>query len=301
MPKALKVIKRDKYLILLLLPAILYYALFHYVPMYGLVIAFKKFSIANGIMGSEWVGFHWFAQFFESYYFFRLLKNTILLSLYSILIEFPIPIVFALLLNEYKDGLFKRTIQTVTYMPHFLSVVIVVGIMVNFLHPVDGVINTLIESFGYKSIDFFNDPSWFRTLYIGSSVWQNFGFSSIIYLAAISAIDPQLYEAARMDGANRWQQMWSVTLPGILPVIMILLILRVGNLLDVGFEKIILMYNPSTYEVADVISTYVYRRGILGSQYSFGAAVGLFNAIINFVLLIAMNRISKKLTQNSLW
>jgi len=196
---------------------------------------------------------------------------------------------------------FKRSIQTISYLPHFISLVVVVGMMVNFLSPVDGIVNMFLKSIGKEPINFMGDPRWFRFLYISSGIWQEFGWSSIIYLAALSAIDPTLYDAAKVDGANRWQQMLNITLPGIMPTIIILLILNVGHLLSVGFEKIILMYQPMTYEVADVISTYVYRRGVLGADYSFAAAVGLFNSIINFMLLVTFNRISKRLTEISLW
>ncbi len=296
-----KNIKRDKYLLLLISPVIIYYIIFHYVPIYGALIAFKDYNPGLGLSNSPWVGFKWFKQFFDSFYFWRLIRNTLLLSVYGIIFGFPIPIIFALLLNETKDGLFKRSVQTISYLPHFISLVVVVGMMVNFLSPVDGIVNMFLKSLGKEPINFMGDPGWFRFLYVGSGIWQEFGWSSIIYLAALSAIDPTLYDAAKVDGANRWQQMRHITLPGIMPTIIILLILNIGSLLSVGFEKIILMYQPMTYEVADVISTYVYRRGVLGGEYSFASAVGLFNSIVNFVLLITFNRISKRLTEISLW
>jgi len=294
-------IKRDKYLLVLISPVVVYYIIFHYVPMYGALIAFKDYNPGIGFYNSPWVGFKWFKQFFESFYFWRLIRNAILLNIYGIIFGFPIPIIFALLLNEVSDGFFKRSIQTISYLPHFISLVVVVGMMVNFLSPVDGIVNMFLKSIGKEPINFMGDPRWFRFLYISSGIWQEFGWSSIIYLAALSAIDPTLYDAAKVDGANRWQQMLNITLPGIMPTIIILLILNVGHLLSVGFEKIILMYQPMTYEVADVISTYVYRRGVLGADYSFAAAVGLFNSIINFMLLVTFNRISKRLTEISLW
>jgi len=295
-----KSIKRDRYLLILATPVFLYYLIFHYFPMYGVIIAFKDYTPGLGIMGSPWVGIRWFKDFFNSIYFFRLLRNTILISLYGIIWGFPIPIIFALLLNEVRDGIFKRSIQTVSYLPHFISLVVVVGMIIE-LTSVDGIINQIIRRLGYAPIDFMNEPRWFRTIFIGSGIWQNFGWNSIIYLAALSSIDPQLYEAAKIDGAGRWQQMRYITLPSIMPTAIILLILNLGSLLSVGFEKIILMYNPRTYEVADVISTYVYRRGILGGEYSFGAAVGLFNSVANLILLIIVNKIAKQITEIGLW
>lgn len=296
-----KNIKRDKYLLLLLTPVVLYYFIFHYIPMYGAIIAFKDYNPGIGFWNSPWVGFKWFKQFFESFYFWRLIRNALLLNIYGLIFGFPIPIIFALLLNEIKDGFFKRSVQTVSYLPHFISLVVVVGMMVNFLSPVDGIVNQILKSLGREPINFMGEPRWFRFLYITSGIWQEFGWSSIIYLAALSAIDPTLYDAAKVDGANRWQQMLNITLPGITPTIIILLILNIGYILSVGFEKIILMYQPMTYEVADVISTYVYRRGILGGDYSFSSAVGLFNSAVNFTLLIIVNRISRRLSEISLW
>jgi putative aldouronate transport system permease protein len=294
-------IRKNRYLILMVAPVVVYYFIFSYIPMYGAIIGFKDFSPGKGILGSPWVGFHWFLAFFRSVYFGRLIGNTLLLSLLSLLFSFPVPIVFALLLNEVKSGVFKRAVQTVSYMPHFISLVVVVGIIVNFLSPTDGIVNSLLRGIGLEPVNFLGEPAWFRPLYIGSGIWQSFGWNSIIYMAALSSIDPQLYEASRIDGAGRWKQMLHVTLPGIRPTIVMLLILALGGLMNVGFEKIILMYNPSTYEVADVISTYVYRRGLLGAQYSFGAAVGLFNSVINFILLITVNRISKRVTDIGMW
>jgi len=269
--------------------------------MYGVLIAFKNYKPGKGLFAGDWVGFKWFVSFFKSFYFPRLIRNTFLLSFYGLLWGFPVPIIFALALNEVKNGAFKRTVQTISYLPHFISVVVVVGMMFNFLSPTSGIINNFIKSMGKEPISFLNDARWFRTLYISSSIWQSFGWDSIVYLAAIAGIDPQLYEASKIDGCNRIQQVLYVTIPGILPTIIILLILRCGNLLSVGYEKIILMYNPATYEVADVISTYVYRRGIIGAEYSFSAAVGLFNSVVNFIFLFIVNRISKLIADISLW
>lgn len=299
--KVLKHAQRDKFLLLLFMPVFIYYIIFHYIPMYGVIIAFKDYLPGQGFMESEWVGLKWFKQFFGSFYFKRLIRNTFLLSLYDLLWGFPVPIIFALMLNEVKDGWFKRTTQTVSYLPHFISVVVVVGMLFNFLSPTSGIVNKFVMMLGREPISFLNDPKWFRTIYVASSVWQSFGWNSIVYLAAITSIDPQLYEAAKIDGCNRLQQILYITIPGILPTVIILLILRVGSLLNVGYQKIILMYNPATYEVADVISTYVYRRGILGAEYSFAAAVGLFNSVVNFVFLWITNRLSKKTADISLW
>lgn len=283
-----------------MVPVIAFYIVFHYVPMYGVVIAFKNYSAGRGIIGSPWVGFRWFEEFFNSLYFGRLIRNTFLLSFFTLLFGFPIPIIFALILNEF-GGLFKRVVQTISYLPYFISLVVIVGIMFNLLSMKTGIVNHIIQQWGGDPVDFMGRPEWFRFLYVSSTIWQTFGFSSIIYLAALSSIDPQLYESAMIDGASRWQQTVHITLPGIMPTAMIILILNVGNLLAVGFEKIILMYSPATFETADVIATYVYRRGIVGAEYSFAAAVGLFNSVINFILLVIANSISKRLTRVGLW
>ena len=228
--------KRNKYVYLLALPVILYYAVFHYGPMYGLLMAFKDFSIADGIWGSEWIGFEHFRNFFNSYYFERLLRNTVLINVYELIFAFPAPIILALLLNEIRSRLFKRTVQTISYLPHFVSIVVVTGIMFDFLAR-DGLVNQLLGFFGIESIPFMSEASWFRTIYVGSGIWQGVGWGSIIYLAAIATIDPTLYEAAKMDGAGRWKQMLHITLPGMLPTIIIIFILNMGSMLSVGSEK----------------------------------------------------------------
>lgn len=296
-----RAVRRDWMLMLLLAPAVVYFVVFHYGPMYGVLIAFKRYYPSRGILGSPWVGLQWFRQFFRSVYFARLLRNTLLISVYSIAFGFPIPIFFALMLNEVPGRGYKRVVQTVSYLPHFISTVVVVAIMQMLLSMQDGVFNELLCKMGLEKINFFMEPRWFRPLYVGSGIWQQFGWNSIIYLAAISGVDPTLYEAAYMDGSTRWKNMWYITLPCILPTIGILLILRIGNLMSVGFEKIILMYNERTYVVADVISTFTYRRGILNADYSFGTAVGLFNSVVNLVVLVSANRISRRLTEVSLW
>jgi len=295
-----KDLRRNKIIYFMLLPVIAYYAIFQYGPMYGLQIAVKDFIPSKGFLGSPWVGFKHFEDFFGSIFFWRILGNTLLLSLYSLIFFFPAGIIFALLLNELRSNKLRRAVQTISYMPHFISLVVIVGIMFDFLAR-DGLINNIMAFFNIEPIPFMRSPEWFRTVYISSEVWQNIGWSSIIYLAAVSNVNPTLYEAAHIDGANRWRQMWHVTLPGIMPTVTIMLILFIGKFMSVGFEKIILMYNPVIYESADVIQTYVYRKGILEANFSYSAAVGLFNAVISFVLLILANTMAKRLGETKLW
>ncbi|NHW35409.1 sugar ABC transporter permease [Paenibacillus aceris] len=293
-------IRKNKLLYVMLLPVLLYYVVFHYAPMYGAVIAFKDFSPRLGIWGSDWVGFEHFREFFTGPYFWRTIKNTVLISFYQLLFGFPAPIVLALLLNELKHALFKRTVQTVTYMPHFISLIVICGILKDFTSS-EGVINDIIAFFGGERLTFLLEPSLFRTVYVSSGIWQNIGWGTIIFLAALTGIDQEQYEAAKIDGAGRWKQMTHVTLPGLMPTIVILLILDIGRMMNVGFEKIILLYNPGTFETADVISSYVYRVGLQDFNYSFSSAVGLFNSVINFVLLISSNWLSRKYNDTSLW
>ncbi|ACT02286.1 ABC transporter permease [Paenibacillus sp. JDR-2] len=292
--------KRHWGVYLMALPVLAYYIIFHYGPMYGLQIAFKDFQPSDGIWGSAWVGFKHFESFFNGIYFWRLITNTILLNLYELLFGFPAAIILALLLNEIRKSSFKRIVQSISYLPHFISIVVVAGMMVDFLSRA-GLVNQLLGSFGIQPIDFLMEEGWFRFLYVSSGVWQGVGWGSIIYLAAISGIDPTLYEAARIDGAGRWRQTLNVTLPGIMPTIIILLILQMGNMMSVGSEKVLLLYNPLTYSTADVISTYVYRKGVLEASYSFTAAVGLFNSIISFILIVAANKISRRFSETKLW
>ncbi len=287
--------------LLLSLPCIAFFAVFHYAPMYGVVIAFKDFGFGDTLASAPWVGFRWFQEFLSSMYLWRVLRNTVVLSLLTLIVGFPIPIIFALVVNEIAGTGFKRVVQTVSYMPHFISTVIVVGILYQVLSVQHGYVNQIRSALGLEKIYFLLESGYFRALYVTSEVWQGFGWGSIIYLAAMSSINPELYEAAHIDGALRRQQMWHVTLPGIRPTIVILLIFTVGNLMNVGFEKIILLYNPAVYEVADVVQTYVYRRGLQEFQWSFAAAVGLFNSLINFTLLLAANTVSRRLNQASLW
>lgn len=294
-------LQRDKYLYMLILPVLVYYVVFHYVPMYGIVIAFKKFQPLKGILGSSWVGFRYFEEFFTAPYFWRLLKNTLLLSFYSLVWGFPAPVLFALLLNELRHKVYKRIVQTVSYLPHFISIVVIAGMVISFTALSDGVVNQALSLFGLDRINFMAEPGWFRTIFVGSGIWQGFGWGSIIYLAAIAGIDPQLYEAAEMDGAGRWTRMWHITIPSLIPTIVIMFIMQMGNLMDVGVEKVLLLSNPLTYETADVISTFVYRRGVLNQDYSFATAVGLFNNVINLILLVSVNALSRKVSNSSLW
>lgn len=293
-------LKRNKELYIMILPVVIYFFVFMYIPMYGASIAFKQFSPGKGIMGSEWVGLRHFIRFFDGIYFVRVLKNTLMISVYSLVFGFPAPIILALLLNEVRTKWFKNMVQTITYLPHFISLVVIIGLLKEFTVST-GLVNDIMEFFGMPRFPLLQKPEAFRPLYIISEIWQTIGWNSIIYLAALSGVDEQLYEAARIDGANRWKQTIHITLPSISSTIIILLILRMGNLFTVGFEKIILMYNPSTYEVADVISSYVYRSGLLDMNYSYSTAVGLFNSVMNFTLLVFANQLSKKFSRTSLW
>lgn len=295
-----KDLKRNKYVYLMLAPIVAFYLLFHYGPMYGIQVAFKDYSLSGGMWNSPWIGFKYFEQFFDSYYFGRIVRNTVLISLYELLFAFPASILLAIMLNEVRQPRFKRTVQSLTYMPHFISIVVVVGMMTDFL-ATDGLVNHLLTSLGLGEIPFLREPGWFRTLYIGSGIWQHIGWGSIVYLASIANIDPTLYEAAKVDGAGRFKQIVHITIPGMIPIIVILFILKVGSMMAVGDEKILLMYNSATYETADVIGTYVYRKGILETNMSYSAAVGLFNSLINFALLILANSFSKRVSENKLW
>lgn len=297
----LKSIKRDKYLLAMFAPFLVYYIIFRYIPMTGLVIAFKDFKPGRGIYHGEWVGLKWFIQFFDSPYAFRVIRNTILISLYSIVFGFPTPIFFAICITEIKNLRLRRIIQTSSYLPHFISTVVVVGMINMFFTMNNGIVNSILTKLGGDQINFLVNPEWFRTLYVGSGVWQHFGFNSIIYIATISGIDPSMYEVAKIDGITKFKEVLYITIPLIAPTIIILFILQLGNIMNVGFEKVFLMYSPAVYETADVISTYVYRKGIESSSYSFGSAVGFFNSVINFTFVYIANRISRAVTQTSLW
>lgn len=291
---------RNRYVYLMAVPVVAYYVLFHYMPMYGVIISFKRFAPAQGIMGSEWVGLKHFVDFFGSYYFVRLIRNTILLSLSSLLWGFPAPILLALLIHEVGGVRFKRVVQSVTYVPHFISLVVVCGLLLQFSQ-MSGLFNDIVSLFGGKRVPFFQDPTFFRSFYISSGIWQEAGWGSIVYLSALSAIDPQLYEAATIDGSGRWGRLVHITLPSIVPTIVVLLILRMGQMMSVGHEKIILLYNAAIYETADVISTFVYRKGLLELNWSYATAVGLFNSLINLMLLVAANTLSRRVNETSLW
>lgn len=293
-------IKKNPGIYLILLPVLIWFIIFAYLPMFGLVMAFENYTPKGGFFGSQFVGFKHFADFFGSVYFGRLIRNTLLISLLNLLFNFPATIILALLLNEVKNKVFKKTLQTVSYLPYFISLVIVCGLIATFTAS-DGPITELIVGLGGKRQNYLGQPEYFRTIYILSDMWQGLGFGSIIYLAALSGIDQELYEAASLDGAGHIQQLIHVTLPGISTTIITLLILRMGTLFAVGYEKIILLYSTNTYETADVISGYVYRKGLQEFNYSYSSAVGLFNSVINTTLLVASNKLSKKFTETSLF
>lgn len=287
-------------LYLMVLPVILFYFIFSYVPMYGMLMAFQNYSPIKGVFGSEWAGLEHFQTFFESDYFGRILGNTLKISFFSLLFGFPAPIIFALLLNEMKWGKGKTLVQTITYMPHFISIVVVCGMIKSFTMDT-GFINYIYSFFGGTPVTMLSEPSLFVPIYVISDIWQNVGWGSIIFIAAISTIDLSFYEAADIDGANRFQKIIHITLPSLLPTIVILLILRIGTVLNVGFEKIILLYNPGIYSTADVISTFVFRRGLVELNWGFSAAVGLFNSVVCFILVVGANYLSRKTNENSLW
>ncbi|MDR6550804.1 ABC transporter permease subunit [Paenibacillus qinlingensis] len=289
---------KHKWLYLFLIPGCLYLLIFKYIPIFGVVIAFKDFSLVRGIWASEWVGLDNFQYLFQSKDFYVVLRNTLILSFYQLLWGFPAPIILAIMLNEVRHMAFKRVSQTILYLPHFISWVVLAGMIINFLSPSTGAVNTIITSFGYKPIPFLLEPSYFRTILVSAEVWKGMGWGTIIYLAAMTGIDSSLYEAAKMDGASRVKQILHITIPGILPTIVILIVLQLGHILDNGFEQVFLLYNPSTYEVADVLETYTYRIGLIDGRLSFSAAVGLFKAFVGFVLVLGANRIAKLFGHN---
>ena len=291
---------KNKTLYCLFLPVLIWYLVFQYGSMIGLTIAFQNYKPSLGFFDSPWVGLKNFKDFFSDYYFQRVLGNTIKISVVTLICTFPMPIILALLINELRSRGFSRIVQTVTYIPHFISVVVVVSIMMD-LTARDGAITTFLSHFGFTPTTMLNEKQYFLPLYVISGMWQNTGWNSIIYLSALTAIDAELYEAARIDGAGKFRQLISVTLPCLLPTIIIMFILQVGKMFNVGYEKIILMYNPLTYEVADVINTYVYRKGLLEMNWSYSAAVGFFNSVVCFVLVCVTNKISRKLSGSSLW
>ena len=293
-------LKNNWLIYLMALPALIYFFVYCYKPIGGLVIAFKDYKITGTIWEAEWVGFEHFIEFFDSYYFGRLLRNTLTISLTTLVFSFPVPIIFALLLNEMRCLKFKKLAQTITYIPHFISIVVICGLILDFTS-VDGLINTIIKLCGGEPIAFLAKAEWFVPVYVISDIWQSFGWNSIVFMAALTAVDPSLYEAARLDGASRLQQIWHISLPSILPTVVTMLVLRMGQVMNVGYEKIMNLYNSSTFRTADVITTYGYRMGILGADYSSSAAIGLFNSVVSVILVILANKVSRKLTETSLW
>jgi putative aldouronate transport system permease protein len=294
--------RNDRFLYLMFLPVFLYFMIFRFMPIVGaFILSFKRYDIVAGIAQSPWIGMENFIQFWHSYFFVRLISNTLMINLYSLTFGFAAPIILALLINEVKNKYFKNLVQTITYFPYFISTVVVVSIVVFFLSPVNGVVNTLIAKLGGQKINFLSESEYFWPIFTVMNIWKSTGFNAIIYLAALSAIPQELYEAAMTDGAGRWRQLWHVTLPGLATTIVVLLLMRLGHLLEVGYESIILMYNPAIYDTADVINTYVYRRGILNCDYSFASAVGLFQSVLGLTLVLVSNKIARKYTESGLW
>lgn len=290
-----------KYLVILLLPGIIYFIIFKYLPIYGLVLAFKDYKFLDGIMGSPWAGLKHFREMFALQSFWEVFRNTVVISFYHLIFGFPAPIIFALLLNEIRNVYYKKVVQTISYLPHFVSWVILGGLFMQFLSPSIGPINILIKSFGGAPIYFLADPKWFRGVLVVTEMWKSLGWGSIVYLAALSAIDPTLYEVASIDGAGRWKKMIHITIPSMVPVITIMLILNVGKLVNDNFDQVFNLYNPAVYKVADVIGTYTYRMGLEGMRYSFSTAVGLFRNVISFSLLLIANKISKSINDYGIW
>ena len=292
---------RSWQLYVLLLPALVYVVIFKYWPMYGAQIAFRNYNPADGFAGSPWVGLDHFIRFVGSFQFERLIANTLTVNSLGLLIAFPVPIVLALIVNQLQNERFKKFTQTVLYAPSFISVVVIVGMIHLLFSPRSGIVNNAVELFGGQPVFFMGMPEWFRPLYIGSDIWQNAGFSMIVYLAALTAIDPALHEAARVDGANKWQRIRHIDIPGIMPVVTILFILAIGNLFNLGFEKVLLMQTDLNLQTSEVIQTYVYKAGLQQAQFSYSAAIGLFNSLINLLLLLTFNWIARRANQSSLW
>jgi putative aldouronate transport system permease protein len=296
-----KSIRKDPALYLILLIPFIYYIIFKYEPMLGNIIAFRKFRPGGSIFGYKWVGLRYFKIFITDQKFWEVFRNTVVLSGLILVLSWPVPIIFALLLNEIHSVKFKKSVQVISYLPHFLSLVVVYGLLQKILSPSSGIINDILRSLGRDPVHFLLEPRWFRPVYIISDIWQNTGWGAIIYLAALTSIDPQLYESSEIDGASRFQQTLFITLPGLLPTITVLLILKIGRILTLSFQKILLLYNPMTYPVADVIQTYVYRMGLLQNNYSYATAIGLFESVIGLFLVITANKIARKVSDTSLW
>ena len=299
---------RNWQLYVLVIPAVVYFLIFLYWPMYGVIIAFKDFSPGKGIWGSPWASvkgevqiFKHFINFFTSIHFKRTIRNTLLISIYSLAVNWPLPIAFAILINEIRSPKFKKTVQTVTYLPHFISTVVMCGMLWIFLRNETGMVNFMLKAIGVGNVNFMGDPKYFRHIYVWSGVWQSTGWNTIIYMSTLSGMDTQMYEAANIDGANKWQQIWYITLPSLMPTAIMLLILNSGSIMSVGFEKVFLLQTDLTFETSDVISTLVYRKGLEEANYSFSSAVGLFNSLINCFLLVTVNQISKKLGDISMF
>lgn len=291
---------RNRYVYLMVLPVLIYYLVFKYAPMFGLTMAFQNYRPALGIMGSKWVGLKNFTSFLSSVYAARTIRNTLLINIYQIIFGFPCPIILALLFNELRSKRYKKVVQTISYMPHFISVMVVCGLLYSFCKS-DGLFNVIGSLFGAERQNYLSNPAAFRTIYVGSSIWQTMGWSSILYMATLSNVDPNLHEAAAIDGAGRFRRIWHVTLPALIPVIAIQLIMKFGQIMTSGYEKVILLYNPLTYETADIISSYVYRRGLEEMNFSVGAAVGMFNSVVNIIILVTANAASNKFLHESLW
>ncbi len=294
-------VRNEWQIYLMLLPTVIWMIVFLYKPMYGLQIAFKDYSIFRGVAASPWVGWEHFQTLFSNDQFTRAVWNTIKISALNLLFGFPAPILLALMFNEVLHATYKRTAQTIVYLPHFISTVIIAGIVTTAFSPTAGVVNTVMGWFGLDSIYFLTRPEWFRPIFVGTGIWQEAGFGSIVFLAAIAGVSPSLYESAVVDGASRWQMMWKITIPSIMPTIIIMLIIRIGNIMEVSFELIILLYQPATWSTADVVNTFVYRQGLQSGQYDLAAAAGLFNAAVAFVLVMTANTLSRRYSRTSLW
>jgi len=301
MKRLQKVLYRDWQLLLLCLLPLIYFLVFHYIPMYGVQIAFKDFRAVDGIWDSKWVGFQHFQRFFSSSQFWPLIRNTLGLSFLQILLGFPIPILLAILLNQVGNQKFRKFVQSIAYCPHFISIVVLTGMLYIFLSPRNGIINQLIQTLGGEPIFFLGDSKYFKLTYVISGIWQHAGWSSIIYIAALAGVSPDLYEAAQVDGANKWQRIRHIDIPGILPTIVMMLILEMGKVMNLGFQKVYLMQNAQNLVASEIISTYIYKVGMIDAQYSYSAAINLFNNLVNIILLVSVNKLAKKITDNSLW
>lgn len=299
--RTLKDLNNSKYLLLLLLPCFVYFVIFKYWPMFGLIISFKDYNLFKGVMDSPWVGFKHYINFFSDPYFIKVLRNTFLLGVYNTLWNFPMPVIAALVINEIKGNGLKKLTQTVSFFPHFVSVVTICGMAIGFLSPRNGIINEIVKFFGGDPINFMTDPKYFRTIYIATGIWQNTGWGTIVYLAALSGINSELYDAAAVDGVNKWQELFYVTLPSILPTVILLLIMNIGRAVTVGFEKVFLLQTDANISISEVISTYEYERGMVQANYSYSTAIGLFMSVVSSSLVVGANFISRKVSDTSLW